>query len=75
MLTKDETQNTVDGFLMFTIYAFKNPLMILTDANTKWCIVMNNAFYGLNLPKLLKSNVSQIKKTVFLGACKVQNSA
>ena len=49
MLTKVEKQNTVDGFLMFTIYAFKNPLMILMDANTKWCIVMNNAFFWTKL--------------------------
>ena len=33
-----------------------------TDANPKWCIVMNNAFDRLNLPKFSKSNVLQMKK-------------
>ena len=41
---------------------FKNRLMLLTDANPKWGIAMNNAFYGLNLAKFLKSNVLQMKK-------------
>ena len=41
---------------------FKNRLMLLTDANHKWCIVMNNAFNGLNLPKFLKNNVLQVIK-------------
>ena len=36
--------------------------MLLTDANLKWCIVMNNAFDGPNLPKFLKNNVLQMKK-------------
>ena len=44
---------------------FKNRLMLLTDDDQKWCIVMNNAYYGLNMPKFLKSNVLEMIKIVF----------
>ena len=42
---------------------FKNRLIFLTGANPKGVIVMNNAYSGLNLPKVFKSNVVQIKNS------------
>ena len=49
--------------------------MLLTDANHKWCIVMNNAYYGLNLPKFLEKQHFADDKITFWGACKVLISA
>ena len=40
---------------------FKIRLILLTDANPKRFIVMNNAYYGLNLAKFLKINVLQME--------------
>ena len=50
---------------LFIIYAFQNRLILLTDANPKWLIVMNNAYYGLNMPKVLKSKLFLMKKERF----------
>ena len=35
------------------------------DANPKWLIVMNNAYYGLNMPKNLKNSLFLMKKLRF----------
>ena len=45
--------------------------MLWTDAYHKWCIVMKNAYYGLNLPKNLEKQRVTDDKIVFWGACKV----
>ena len=41
---------------------FKKPLMLLMDANSKKSILINNAYYRLNLPKGLKTKTLQMKK-------------
>ena len=63
------------AIFLFLIYAFQNRLILLTDANTKWLIVMDNAYYGLNMPKGLKNNLFLMKKRAIWGACKVSISA
>ena len=45
---------------------FKKPLMLLMDANSKKSILINNAYYRLNLPKGLKTKTIQMKKNVSL---------
>ena len=35
MLTKDEKQNTVEGFLMFIIYAFRKPADVINGCQSQ----------------------------------------
>ena len=44
---------------------FKNRLMLLTDDDQKGCIVINNAYYGQNMPIFFEKKRFTDDKIVF----------
>ena len=62
MFRKFERENTVEGVFHFHSFMhFKNRPMLLMNAYFQEFIITNCAYYGLNLPTFLKSNVLQMK--------------